>query len=1400
MQQTRYWVWFKEHVKAVKGDDEFGALSVCEILHSASKFVLDLERRMDETDVLSERKELYDIVSCFYRDINNVLQKQVQKYNVSLSILADCDIRFEALDKMFNEWTELKNSLADETIEETFYRVTYVDGYDYPEPIEEEISLYNMDNLFETEGHQDTLAIDILIERALVQLLLRIKGNDPYAGPSEKVKKLTEYLDFRGNLSKTIEIQNKLVQELKSKVIGQDLAIEKFVRGYSRALSAGVDKNKPEAVYLFAGPPGVGKTYLAEQFADILQTEGYKYKRFDMSAYSGTSDNVSGLVGFEKSWKNAQQGSLTGFVDENPRAILLIDEIEKASESVRLLFLSILEGAELMDKYLEKQVSFSQTILIFTTNEGKDIYLNNRYSNLTALPDSSVVAGLESSGFAPELLSRFASSNIIVFNYLEADALANLVKISIENACERIKTRNKNLEKMTYDADLMARLFILSKGGSVDARNISSKTKSFVTDLFLDSSSYISDRKRNVNGFKSINVSIDESSISEEAKDYLIMPPNRKVLYFGKETKTAFKYVADQADIEIVKKFDDFEQKCMDNNPNSDTSYAAYIIDMFDSKESIITAEEGYKCLECLYEKKNEVPVFVVDRGFSNEDKRALLVKNVIAFLDVQKMPNMRKAQICFLEDLKNVYFISSFNKLAKAEKCFSSIRNMDYNSRDGEMNIIFSNISIQNANIESARERALNNRYLLSEKKEVYLSDIFGNEEAVSVARRCIDNIKYPERYLSAGVRLLRGILMHGEPGMGKTMLAKAIAYESGASFISSVGSDFVESNGIQELENIFETARRKKPCVIFIDEFDAIAKSRKYFSSGIAELVLEKFLQEMDGVGKDNTGVYVIGATNYSLNLIDDAIIRRFSEKIEFKRPSGPERCEFLGRLFEKKGLNILTEYSNVLVRHMFGFQDNFSEIETFLDESIAEIVYKKKDKFDKSDVTLDYLLDRLQRINYGEKREETVEMLRTCFHEAGHSVLQWINGRRLSYITVVPRDRFNGFAMADPKLYSGNDYLRHIRIALAGRAAEIIYAKKYSKDKDDYQFELDNAINVGASSDLKKATSLAYHYICSCGLKGMLSVVPDNFIGEEYGVIKEDILPESRKEKIWDEVEKVLQEQMNVTLKILEDKWEKVEALAFSVRYLREIDGDQIYNIINSEVPYIDRTCFVDFDQDYILYGDEDKKGNYPKLVYGYPIWPTAYIAKDRKMSYDPEKEYYYALRFADTVKIYVENKDNPNILPDVMKEAYQNNASIVRFATKEAAMDYINSRAYMIRKKDGRVEFDYADNYLDLNRFECIDAEKKLYRFPFEIIDMYTLEGMCHCYEKEKKIKLSELGKVEFIMSLINDSIFKGNDDAAVVLQLHGQEQLDAFNQIVEKRRSELFYYPGIDVLE
>lgn len=284
-----------------------------------------------------------------------------------------------------------------------------------------------------------------------------------------------------------------LRSELLKKVFGQDHAVHTFIEGlYNAEVTATADKErkKPAAVFVFAGPPGVGKTYMAELCASFLERP---FKRFDMTGYTDFHAHKD-LVGFAPVYRGSQPGTLTGFVEKNPNAILLFDEIEKAHLTTIQLFYQILDAGRLEDKFTEHEISFRDTVIIFTTNAGQSLYDNPNKIGISAANSSyhkrTILSALENeknqatgqSAFPPAICSRMAQGYPLMFNYLGINEL--------ERVCEAELLRTETLlerqffKEISHDAMLPITL-VFREGGRVDARQLGSEAAKFVkNELF----------------------------------------------------------------------------------------------------------------------------------------------------------------------------------------------------------------------------------------------------------------------------------------------------------------------------------------------------------------------------------------------------------------------------------------------------------------------------------------------------------------------------------------------------------------------------------------------------------------------------------------------------------------------------------------------------------------------------------------------------------------------------------------------------------------------------------------------------------------------------------------------------------------------------------------------------
>lgn len=280
------------------------------------------------------------------------------------------------------------------------------------------------------------------------------------------------------SLKEMLCVSRELDRQLKEAVMGQDDAIEKLEKAYFHNEKAVIGMKKrtgPRSVYLFAGPPGVGKTMTAKTFANAL---GISCRKFDMSGYASSAalDELTGISSF---YRASKPGVLTGYVNAHPRSILIFDEIEKANGAVIRMFLQILEDGVCFDRYYDREISFKDCIIIMTTNAGRKVYQDSAYQNLSRLPERILIDALEKDinpatkepYFPKEIVSRLSSHTIILFDRMDADIIRQIIGRDIDR---QLKTTKQNCGiDISAGSEILADVVLYSIGGGGDARNAS---------------------------------------------------------------------------------------------------------------------------------------------------------------------------------------------------------------------------------------------------------------------------------------------------------------------------------------------------------------------------------------------------------------------------------------------------------------------------------------------------------------------------------------------------------------------------------------------------------------------------------------------------------------------------------------------------------------------------------------------------------------------------------------------------------------------------------------------------------------------------------------------------------------------------------------------------------------
>ena len=431
-------------------------------------------------------------------------------------------------------------------------------------------------------------------------------------------------------------------------------------------------------------------------------------------------------------------------------------------------------------------------------------------------------------------------------------------------------------------------------------------------------------------------------------------------------------------------------------------------------------------------------------------------------------------------------------------------------------------------------------------ERPRMCFDDVIGADSAKEELTFFIDYLKNPRRFAALGLKPPKGVLLHGAPGTGKTMLARAMAGESDVAFIPVSASSFVtiwQGSGPQSVRDLFARARRYAPAIVFIDEIDSIGRVRTG-SPGTGhgeEMALNALLTEMDGFASTTPDrpVFVLAATNFkvetdnpelperSARSLDPALVRRFSRTILVDLPDTAARKKYLAiRLGAAKSGGVSEAGLNLLAEKSAGM--SIANLEQVIELASREALRQNVPMSD------DLLQDAMDTAREGEAKEWTPEFLETTAkHEAGHTLMYWLSGWWSPEVSIIARaDRGGGMRRCEAELkresHTREELLARIRTLLGGRAAELLY---YGRDR---------GLTTGASGDLEHATQAARQMICCYGME------------EEFGLLATpELLQQAIGSPVYQKVNelvgRILKAEMEKTHKALEKHRDKLDAVS-------------------------------------------------------------------------------------------------------------------------------------------------------------------------------------------------------------------------------------------------------------
>ena len=447
-------------------------------------------------------------------------------------------------------------------------------------------------------------------------------------------------------------------------------------------------------------------------------------------------------------------------------------------------------------------------------------------------------------------------------------------------------------------------------------------------------------------------------------------------------------------------------------------------------------------------------------------------------------------------------------------------------------------------------------------DKNKVTFKDVAGLPEEREELQEVVEFLKYPKKFIDMGARIPKGILLVGQPGTGKTLLAKAVAGEAGVPFFSISGSDFVEMYvgvGASRVRDLFAEAKAKAPCIVFIDEIDAVGRQRGAGLGGghdEREQTLNQLLVEMDGFGT-NSGVIVLAATNRP-DILDPALQRpgRFDRQIVVPAPDVKAREEILALYAKKKKLSGEIDLG-VLAKNTAGFTG--ADLENMLNE--AALLAARKDQ---NSITMENLEDAMVKVLMGPEKKSKVisekDKKLVAYHEGGHAVVSRFlaHAEPVHQVSIIPRGMAGGYTMykntEDKSFMSKSEMEDKIVSLLGGRVAEALVL-------DD--------ISTGASNDIERASKIARSMVMKYGMSEKLGTITfgndqeEVFLGRDINNIKN--YSDEIAAVIDVEVKKIIDTGYNRAKKILEQNIDKLHNVAAVLLAKEKIEADEFEAIM-------------------------------------------------------------------------------------------------------------------------------------------------------------------------------------------------------------------------------------------
>ena len=963
----------------------------------------------------------------------------------------------------------------------------------------------------------------------------------------------------------------RVASRLLGAVLGQEVAVDMLADAYfGQALRW--DASATRGIFTLIGPPGVGKTLIAESFAAALaeiESKPVAFKRFDMSTYAGRQ-NFEQLFGMETFWMGNQPGTLTGFVKENPSAVLLFDEIEKAHPQVIQSLLPVLDRGKAVDKKLNITVSFSGCWLLFTTNLGRELW--NTPQGLGILRGGSDSKDLawdllanarrpekeegDAPALSPEFVSRLAKGGAVFFRPLGTESLQAIVKRAVGGELLKIYGSHRLRQPEVRLDPSACRLFLLSQGPRIDARRAASQGADWAVSI-LDEARVCARNPRPARFPQTVVIRCEPKAQAYLDRKLEAYRPNVLLMDDDEYLVPGLQQIADSfgGNFRRVSRTQDVELGLGQRLPD------VVLLDLsIDEKPASSRADSGLAFLALLRERLPHVPVYLFSE---NPNRRGMVFRSVIMgvlkqgwakdFFPCPYKKGKPKSLKPFFEQVRRAVDHWRFDALMRDHQRANVTVSASFRCalKGGKTLCVEMALPLE-AQAPSLPDILKGNFYQGIPQER--FDDLIGVARTKDRLRSVLDWLKNPTLLGRFGLRPPRGYLLSGPPGTGKTMLAKALAGEARLPFLAVSASE-LSNRWAGETERLirelFEQADRYAPSIIFIDEIDALGADRGTGNGKGGRGPLSQLLVCMDGVQSPSRPVFVLGATNDADHL-DRALLRpgRFDEVIQVDLPNQEARKAF----FDWRLKDLPWEGPrDVAQLALAAWLCSPAEMDRMVRETGYLLAREGRSAFTQAD-----LLQMIHLVQYGASRPDKTrseEQKRiTAWHEAGHAVVTKVllPFRRLDYLTIIPNDGgdlgLTGSVMEEEnRLSTAQEILSYMAVSMGGRVGEM----KLTGGLE--------GVNSGCSYDLAKAARRAYEAITSLGLD------------PEFGPVGLSGLPSSAQgsfqTKAADRVRFWLGEAETAAKKVLDEHADKLEALAEALLKAETMDGEAIEKVLNT-----------------------------------------------------------------------------------------------------------------------------------------------------------------------------------------------------------------------------------------